>query len=141
MSSIKVKKGWKVEPSGSRSSETSSPSSSFSSSFLIAWDCARIGSSKCGDGRRARPVEGLWVLVPLVLRREDFEGEEEWDGMCLGRDILREGRGLHGELHGEVEGEEGNRASSRQTAASGWSRDHVTATVNILRLRAKAAVL
>ena len=86
VSSIKVEKGWKVEPLGWRSSETYSLSSS-----STACDCARIGSSKCGDGRRARPVGGggLWVLVPLVLRREDFEGEEEWDGMCLGRDILR----------------------------------------------------
>lgn len=88
MSSIKVKKGWKVEPSASRSWETSSPSASSSSS--TACDCARIGSSKCGDGRSGRPLGGgLWVLVPLVLRREDFEGEEECDGMCLGRDILR----------------------------------------------------
>ena len=51
-------------------------------------------------------------------------------------------RGLHGDLHGEVdEGEEGNRANSRQTAALGWSRDHVTATVDILHLWARVVVL
>jgi hypothetical protein len=49
----------------------------------------RAGSSKCGEGRRARAVDGFWALVPLVLRREDFEGEKECDGGCLGRDILR----------------------------------------------------
>ena len=56
-------------------------------------------------------MDGFWVLVPpLVLRREDFEGEEEWDGGCLGRDILREGWGLHVELHGEAAEEEGRTA-------------------------------
>lgn len=43
--------------------------------------------------------------VPLVLRSEDFEGEEEWEGGYFGRDILREAWVLHGELHGEVEGD------------------------------------
>ena len=46
------------------------------------------------------------VPVPVVLRREDFEGEEECDVGCLGRDILRRDWGLHCEVHGEVEGEE-----------------------------------
>lgn len=95
VSSISVKKGWKLEPSGSRASG-SSPSSA-------AGERARTGSSKCGEGRRERAVGGFWALVPLVLGKADFEGEDEYDGWCFGRDILREGWGLHGELHGEVE--------------------------------------
>jgi hypothetical protein len=65
---------------------------------------------------------GFWALVPLVLRREDFEGEEECDRGRLGRDILRDGWGLHGELHGEVEEK---KEGSRQTVALWfiWSRD------------------
>ena len=131
VSSIRVKKGWKLEPSGSGNPGCSSfPCSSPST----ASDRPRgVDSSKCGDGRRARPVGGFWVLVPLVLRSEDFDGEEEWDGGFLGRDILREGWGLHGALHGEVEGKDRTR-SSRQTAALGWSRDHVTVDFDILLL-------
>lgn len=62
--------------------------------------------------------------------------------VCVWGETFSGGRGLHGELHGEVEGgEEGRTVSSRQTAALGWPRDHVTATVDILRLWARAAVL
>jgi hypothetical protein len=71
------------------------------------------------------------VLVPLVLRSEDFEGEEEWDGGCLGRDILREGWGLHGDLHGEV----GRRRTDRKFEANGSlvgrSCSHVTGNMEI----------
>jgi len=98
VSSIKVKNGWKLEPSSSRSSDSPRSSST-------ARERARAGSLKCGDGRRPRPEDGFWVPVPLVLRSEDFEGEVEWEGGCFGRDILREAWGLHGELHGEVEGD------------------------------------
>jgi hypothetical protein len=111
VSSIRVKKGWKREPSRSRASGPSSSSRSSSagssSSSPAAGERARSGSSKCGEGRRARVVAGFGALVPLVLRRADFEGDDECDGGCLGRDILREGWGLHGESHGEVEENDG----------------------------------
>ena len=77
VSSIKVKNGWKLEPSSSRSSDSSRSSPT-------ACERARAGSLKCGDGRRPRPEDGFWVPVPLVLRSEAFEGEVEWEGGCLG---------------------------------------------------------
>lgn len=96
MSSIRVKKGRKlgdkVGPSsagvGVGVGAASSMATSYSR-FAFKGDCGG-GSSKCGDGRRLREASGFCGRSPLVLRREDLEGDDEWEGGILGRDILRE---------------------------------------------------